>query len=1041
MNPKVDKKSVRRRNKSQESQKGGRIFSSLASLALFCGYSGLCFLGLPARAENLHFTYMWHLEQPIYWPDQQASGADRYERAWESLQHRDAGAAHPQNDLREIFGKDDRVAVYQYRARDAINSIRGYAEAGAQISYSGGLIENIFSLGGASQLGYSPSWYNSLREARGWTTNGASKPRCDIVVFPFHHPLLPLCDDSTIRKEIQLYKSMYPDAWGSSPGVSHGLFPSEMAFSERVIPMLAAEGITWVFVSGEKMSRACTDYPLVLGSGGVNCDPPNAADQLNPAQTNYYRVSISRGCAPAEAYPFAYTPHRAQYVNPDTGAISQIIAVPCAQAVSWEDGYAAIGTGHFNNLQTHNDASRPMLVVLAHDGDNAWGGGYSYYMEAVPNLVSSAQSSGYTATVVEEYLADHPVPANDVVHIEDGAWVNADGDFGSPVMLNWNWPLVNASGQIDIAAGWAEDERNWAVITAAQNRVDTAEQIAGSVNIRRVLYPDGSTTHAERAWHYFLGSLNSGYMYYGTSVDMEVKPTIACNEAVEHADAVIGNGSADATPPTIWIPQRHPWNPGSLNFGPQYRYQQYQSNGDFWVWTFAHDVSGIASVTLKYRLDNDGTNPLASAQNETYAGGSEVGAWQSLAMTYRQFPKGNVLNDASIDFFELPTYIADEYYVQVTGIRSKLVDYYVEAVDTKGNVRRSPIQHVYVGAGNGSTPSDDVVTVAPNPPVAGTTVTISYKPAGRPLASATQVYLHCGFNQWNPVASPDAAMTWSASTSTWDKSVSVPSNATQLDCVFNNGAGTWDSNGGADWHFTVSGGTPTDQWDMDGVRDADSTQVATNNGMHLWAGLKGNVLYVACEDAGEGNDHFILLARTPGAMRSAPWAKAGTVATWDAYLADENDNSYTGWFDTTAATQSATGANGGVLEGTINLVDEFGTLPTTIYLAVALYPTADGSTLAYGSQIPASTNSNGNIEAAEYVAVNLCALGGGSTATEDFDHDCDVDLDDFSVFQACLTAPGVAQTLSSCQSADLDGDTDVDQADFGIFQLAYSAGA
>ena len=30
-----------------------------------------------AMAEGVHFTYLWHLEQPIYWPDQQAGGADR----------------------------------------------------------------------------------------------------------------------------------------------------------------------------------------------------------------------------------------------------------------------------------------------------------------------------------------------------------------------------------------------------------------------------------------------------------------------------------------------------------------------------------------------------------------------------------------------------------------------------------------------------------------------------------------------------------------------------------------------------------------------------------------------------------------------------------------------------------------------------------------------------------------------------------------------------------------------------------------------------
>jgi hypothetical protein len=52
-----------------------------------------------------------------------------------------------------------------------------------------------------------------------------------------------------------------------------------------------------------------------------------------------------------------------------------------------------------------------------------------------------------------------------------------------PSCLNWNWPPVNGSGQIDIENGWAEDIRNWAVITAAQNRVETAEQIAPAASV------------------------------------------------------------------------------------------------------------------------------------------------------------------------------------------------------------------------------------------------------------------------------------------------------------------------------------------------------------------------------------------------------------------------------------------------------------------------------------------------------------------------------------------------------------------------------
>jgi hypothetical protein len=167
-------------------------------------------MGLTTSAvaqEKVHYTYLWHLEQPIYWPDQQPGGADRYERAWESLQRKNLGAAHPENNLTDIFGLADRVAAYQTRVRDSIGSISGYPEAGAQITYSGGLIENIASLGAANQLGYSPSWNSAFQQARSWTTSSADpskrKSRCDIVLFSFHHALLPLCEESTVRKEIR----------------------------------------------------------------------------------------------------------------------------------------------------------------------------------------------------------------------------------------------------------------------------------------------------------------------------------------------------------------------------------------------------------------------------------------------------------------------------------------------------------------------------------------------------------------------------------------------------------------------------------------------------------------------------------------------------------------------------------------------------------------------------------------------------------------------------------------------------------------------
>jgi L-ascorbate metabolism protein UlaG (beta-lactamase superfamily) len=52
----------------------------------------------------------------------------------------------------------------------------------------------------------------------------------------------------------------------------------------------------------------------------------------------------------------------------------------------------------------------------------------------------------------------------------------------------------------------------------------------------------------------------------------------------------------------------------------------------------------------------------------------------------------------------------------------------------------------------------------------------------------------------------------------------------------------------------------------------------------------------------------------------------------------------------------------------------------------------------------------------------------------DFDHDDDVDQEDFGRFQACFTGPGVEQSLPGCADARLDADPDVDADDLVLFR-------
>jgi hypothetical protein len=667
----------------------------------FCIAMTLVAVGiLPASgvaATGVHTTWLWHMHQPIYWPTQSTWTPGRYETAFETIT-----LNHSQNDEFTIFNSDDRVADYQWYPKDALQSVLDLPDAGAQVSFAGALIENIFSLGNAGWNGgrYATNWYSHTRTAMGWSTSQGQR-RLDPVLAGFHHAINPLLDDNALRMELACAREIWNDAWG--PGaISTGFFPAEMCFSERMIPALVDAGITWTVVPDLHIARACANYPYQANLD--NCDPPNRADQVNPAQANWTNHTISRGVTLKVPVPYGFTPHRAQHVDPNTGLAKSLVVVPAANAMSWEEGYSLFGTGGIDAIAAQNDPARPMLVLFAHDGDNAWSGGYSYYHENVNQFAHAAAGKGYRPSTVATYLAQHPVPAGDVVHVEDGGWVNADGDFGSPQFINWNWPPVNAAGSFDIPGGWAEDERNWAVLTAAQNRVETAAAIVGAVDPAKVVDPLSGANSAERAWHYLLAGYESGYMYYGASLDMEIKATLACNQAVALADPIVAGG-ADTVAPTVWLPQRLPWNPGGFGGGALWGWPAGEGaamSSSFHVWTFAHDVSGLARVQLLVREDSDGVNDTATVANETYAGGAGVGAWTALDMTRRVMPTGEPWDMGSIDLTVLPTRIADQYWLQLTGYSEVLLDYCIEAEDNQGNIKRTPIQHVYVGAG-GST--------------------------------------------------------------------------------------------------------------------------------------------------------------------------------------------------------------------------------------------------------------------------------------------------------------------------------------------------
>jgi hypothetical protein len=658
------------------------------------------FISLQAQVNT---TYLWHLHQPTYWGDVSKKNPNRYQNVKESQDLKTSGAnndqnglAHPTNNLQEIFGIGDRVAAYQFAPKNAINSIRDLPKAGAQLTYGGSLMENVNELAQANQWGYSNSWTQNIKDAKAWKTSGGFS-RMEVVSFTMHHSLSPLLSDEALKKEIKAHQYYTGQLFGSHN--SKGYWPAECAFSERIIKTLTECGIEWSVVANSHLSRTLSDYPIKYGSGGTMCDVPNKSDRIDTNGNTWF--SAQKDARGGQfAVPYSYLPYKSKYIDPETAQEYKITVVPMADYESYEDGYAAIGSNLIDPIVAKASTSpRPPLVLFAHDGDNAWGGGSSYYNESVTGFSHATAGRGNIPTTIPQYLKDNPVPESEVVHVEDGAWVNADGDFGHPQFTNWLWPFFDPITKKFNPNGWTEDMMNQAITTAGENHAIMAEQLEGNnLRMSEIVNPTSAISPAEKAWHFLMAGYDSGNAYYGLAEDLEIKTTLAVNRCVQFAKPTLdANPGVDATKPSVFIPQRWPYNPGEVGYGAPYAYKDFLNATDFTVYTFAYDVSGIQKSELKYRIDADGKNSLSSNHNEIYAGGSEVGTWITLPMTERIFPKGNFTNSPQADLYILPTVIANQYHREISGISEKLLDYYVEVTDKKGNVTKSKIQHVWVG--------------------------------------------------------------------------------------------------------------------------------------------------------------------------------------------------------------------------------------------------------------------------------------------------------------------------------------------------------
>ena len=902
------------------------------AIALFLALLTITLLfGRPPQSTQsnrpIYIAFLWHMHQPIYWP-------------YESIVQTELNSRYPYS-LFDIFNQ--RVGPYTTWPGSAVQLGigAGFQHFGAQISFSGSLIENLNNLetyGNSNFQNWKSTW-NTVKNLK--TTLG--NPRLDMVGFGYHHPLMGLIDYDDTRRQIEAHKQMM--ASNFTGNYSKGIFPPENAFSPREIPALVDEGFQWVLVDNIHFDRACQGYPF---STSGNLYEPNKADIRNPNPNDW--LQLTGLWAPTEVSArWGREPHYVQYIDPSTGTSKKIIAVPADRYMGNEDGRGGFGAlnydGVMSQLESYNtDSLHPILIVLHHDGDNYGGGSDAYYNSNFQNFVAwlQANPTRFVCTTIQDYLDMYPPDTNDVIHVEDGSWSGADN--GDPEFLKWNGDPVN---------GYSPDRNSWGIVTAAKNIVETAQQI------------NPSDPNTQNAWKYFLNSESSDYWYWdGTQNGIwDSHPARACNQAVQYAKLVTGSGP-DLTPPTIYVPQREPYNPGGTEWGIN------QSN-NFTVWTYAYDLSGLKSVTLKYRTS---TNSIVSSSNETYTGGAGVAAWTSEPMSGTWItPQTN----------PLPTYKALEYSASISGYTNILLDYYVEAVDSNNNIGRSAIRHVWVGANTGGGGTTGV-TWSPVSPTIGDSITILVHGATKSAS------LHWGVNNTGSSWAQPNAVYWPAGSSLFsgtgpavESPMSGPDTGGTLRITlppFNNAAqsvqrvafdahysdNTWDNNSGQDYHITIGGSPAPSAFIMDGSVDSSAMLVSSNGGINLYIGWNGADLYVATQSASsESGDMFVLISDSLGSQVSAPWAKTGTAMAWNAFLGNESTNNWSGWFNSTqgSITGSATSVAGTFLEGTITLQSLFGFIPSKLYLAVAKYQSPDGGTLL--SQVP-SGNGNGNVESTEY---------------------------------------------------------------------------
>ncbi|RKH14460.1 alpha-amylase [Corallococcus sp. CA047B] len=771
----------------------------LKAVALLAAVTSLVSPGL-SRAQSIAAAHVYHNHMPNFWPYYDVSqyattpvgGPIRYAYDAQVIQIKQSppanytyflpsGAPMPHDDLVTYYSHNAKTGAYLYWPPDVAQDMRTNASTGqVHVTMSGAVVNNVHDLSTRRNVaGYdNASWGSPWKAKYDALRTPSGKRTLDLIHFTGHHSMGPLVGNDYFLKDL-VYQSAtlaQPYFLGGSFQASPGFFPTELGFSERLVPTLAKLGVQWSVIGDNHFSRTLKDYPFLNDPGADTLvSPPNRADLQNTSGVGSW---VSAQMAHEQQtirnkYPFASTPHWVRYVDPATGAESKVVGIPVNQNGSWLEGWEGSATVDVVNLQSFQGlVPQRQFFVIAHDGDNS--GGRAGSSDTWYNGRSATCAGGVQCLGISEYLAAHTPVASDVVHVQDGSWVDTRDSSSDPQWHHWRLPMgiwkgqfpaFNAATGLNLAPktnlsglqegmtvsfehGWHYLERNFAQLQAALNYAKTAEQIwldahpnhwqpttaldsqvthAGNqLNPWMYSFPvkgdaandwAGGANPAELSWYFLLPAMDSGFGYYDENVDDIVKPTLSFNQSLYFSKPYVQDRlTQDRTGPSVWWPQRWPYNPGSANTDKSEGWTLHHFNNVFGLYTYAHDVSGIASIKARVRVHTaksidptDNTHKVYDPAALKTAGvpnieTARVGAWVDHPLKRRDLrPSMNGVSWQPAHLAVMAKVPAQEtgdlYYVTVGSYRDQLLDYYIEATDTRGNVTRSEIQSVYVGAG------------------------------------------------------------------------------------------------------------------------------------------------------------------------------------------------------------------------------------------------------------------------------------------------------------------------------------------------------